>query len=945
MAVEYRLLGPVQVIGGEQPVDTGPPRQRSVLAALTVDAGRVVEWDTLVDRVWGEDAPVDARGSIRAHVTRIRQVLRQAAGTAAPPRLVHRSGGYALEVDEEHVDLHRFRRLVLRAGETHDNQERLAVLRAAVGLWRGAPLAGIAGEWAARMRDSWTKERLDAVVAWAHAEIAVHNAAATIGPLADLAAQHPLVESVTAALMRAQHALGRTADAVQEYTVLRTRLAEALGVDPEPELQSLYQALLRGEPLPPLASSSGVASMAAPPATPPVITPLPAQLPADVHGFVGRAEALAGLDALLGESAQTPTAVVIATVSGTAGVGKTTVAVHWGHRVASRFPDGQLYVNLRGFDPGGVPVRPTDALRGFLEAFGVPAERIPAELDVQAARYRSLLAGKRVLVVLDNARDAEQVRPLLPGTSTSLTVVTSRNQLGPLVTLHGARPFAMEVLSPVEARQMLAHRLGADRVAAEPEAVDHIIDACARLPLALAIVSARAQQTAFPLAAIAGELDDVHGRLDALDAGDPTSQVRAVFSWSYAALTSGAARLFRLLGLPPGPDVSARAVASLAGRPPTQTRRLIVELVRANLLAESAPGRYALHDLLRVYATEQLSAAHSHVERRAALSRLLAHYVHTAHTANRLIHPHRDPIPVALGTPSPDSTPVKLVDQHEAQAWLATERNVLLAALRRAADAGFNLQAWQLAWALDTYLERRGYWYDRSAAWHTALQSANRLGSRAARAGAHVGIAHNELRLNRPTSAHDHLRQALDLYISGHDLAGQAFVHGLLAYLCEHQDSFEAALDHARQALALYRAAGHERGQATALNAVGWYHTLLGDHTSALVHCEEALALLQGLQDRYGAATTWDSLGHAHHHLGRYGDAAHCYQQALSLFRALGYRAYEADTLTHVGDTHLAAGDLDAARAAWKQALTILTDLDQSQCESVRAKLNALPDR
>ncbi|HET8660599.1 MAG TPA: BTAD domain-containing putative transcriptional regulator [Micromonosporaceae bacterium] len=955
---EYRLLGPVQTWAQGHLLEGGQPRQRAVLAALLVDAGQVVGWDTLVHRVWGQMAPADARGSARAHISRIRRTLREPpgrAGAAAADPLVHEYGGYVLKVDPECVDLHRFRRLVHRARGAGCDQDRVALLRKAVALWRGEALAGIPGDWAARTREGLAKERLDAVVAWAGAELAVHNPAALVGPLTDLTGQYPLVEPLTAALMRTLHALGHTASAIEEYAGLRDRLADELGIDPGHELQSLHLAMLRGDPVP-LGATAGLRRAAPTPAVGerrpapwpavgegrPAPAPLPAQLPADLHGFAGREAALAHLDALAGEAAAAPTAVTISAVSGTAGIGKTALAVHWAHRVTDRFPDGQLYVNLRGFDPGGAPMSPAEVLRGFLDALGVPAGQIPAGTDDRAALYRSLLAGRRVLVLLDNARDAEQVRPLLPGTPLSMVVVTSRDRLTSLVTAYGARPLALDLLSPQEGRQLLAHRLGAARVAAEPEPVEQIVAACARLPLALAIAAARAQQTNFPLATIAAELDDTRGRLDVLDAGEPNSQVRAVLSWSYATLTQGAARLFRLLGLHLGPDISASAAASLCCRPVPETRRLCAELVRASLLAEPAPGRYAFHDLLRAYAAEQAYASQSHAESRAALTRLLDHHMHTAHTAARVVDPHRDPIPIPLTTPVPGAAPQAPADHQQAMAWFASEHQVLLAALRHAAESGHDTHAWQLAWALDPYLDRRGHWHDRAAAWHTALRAAYRLDNLPAQAEAHRSLAHNNLRLDQPASAEAHLVQALLLYARLGDLTGQAFVHGLLAHLRERQSCYCQALDHARQALTRYRAARHDWGQATARTAVGRYYTLLGEPAIALRYCQDALVLLQQLGDRYGTAAAWASLGHAHHHLDHHAEAADCYGQALALLGDLGYRAYEAETLTHLGDAHQAAGDLDAARAAWQRALEILTGLSHGDAEPVRTRISEL---
>jgi tetratricopeptide (TPR) repeat protein len=671
----------------------------------------------------------------------------------------------------------------------------------------------------------------------------------------------------------------------------------------------------------------------------------PAQLPADVPGFTGRRRELATLDATAATAGGQPTAMVVSTVSGPAGVGKTALAVHWAHRAADRFPDGQLYVDLRGFDPGGRSVAPADAVRGFLDALGVTAERIPPSLDAQAALYRSVLAGRRVLVVLDNARDAEQVRPLLPGTPTALVLVTSRHQLTPLVAAAGAHPLTLDVFTAEEAHQLLAHRLGPDRLAAEPADAGQVIAACARLPLALVIAAARAQQSGFPLAALAAELAGAGGRLDALDAGDPATQVRAVFSWSYTALSLPAAALFRLLGLHPGPDTSAAAAASLAGHPPPDVRPLLAELTRANLLIEHVPGRYTFHDLLRAYATD-LTHGHDpdHI-RQAAVGRLLDHYLHTAVAADRILHPTRDPIPLALAPPATGTTAEHPADLQEAMAWLDAEHHALLATLRHAAAAGLDTRTWQLAWACDTFLDRQGHWHDLTAVWQVTLDAAGRLGDPAARAYAHHNLAWVHSRLGRYADADTQHRRALDLFVDAGDRIGQAHSHLCLAGQWERQDRPDQALDHSRQALDLYRAAGHRRGQANALNSAGWDHALLGNHTQALAHCEQALTLLRQLGDRYGEAHTWDSLGYIHHHLDHHTRAADCYQRALDLYRDIGDRYYEADTLTHLGDTQHAAGNPDAARTAWQQALKVLTDLDHPDADTVHTRLNSLdPD-
>jgi len=524
-------------------------------------------------------------------------------------------------------------------------------------------------------------------------------------------------------------------------------------------------------------------------------------------------------------------------------------------------------------------------------------------------------------------------------------LVTSRDQLTGLVA-GGAHPLTLDLFTAPEARQLLEHRLDPGRVAAEPDAVEQIITACARLPLALSLVAARAAtHPTFGLAALATELAPPDRRPGRLDAADLAGQVQAVFSWSYTTLTPEAARLFRLLGLHPGPDISAAAAASLAGHPPGETRRLLAELTRASLLTEHAPGRYAFHDLLRAYAAD-LTHTHDPVgQRRVAVGRMLDHYVHTAHTADRLLYPARDPIPLALTPPDPGATPEQPADYGQALAWLTGEHPVLLAAVGLAAEAGVDTHAWQLAWTLDTFLDRQGHWHDLTTAWQTALPAAGRLHdpvSPAAQAHAHRNLAYAHTRLGRYPDAHTHLAHALHLYALAGDHAGQVHTHRLLAFLWERQGRPEQALDHAQQALTLSRAAGNLHGQAYALNEVGWGHAQLGDYQQALTYCQQALTLHQEFGDRDGQAAAWDSLGYAHHYLAHHTQAADCYQHALHLLRNLGDRHNEATVLTHLGDTQHAAGDPTAARTAWTHALDILTDLDHPDAAGVRTKLAGL---
>jgi tetratricopeptide (TPR) repeat protein/DNA-binding XRE family transcriptional regulator len=670
---------------------------------------------------------------------------------------------------------------------------------------------------------------------------------------------------------------------------------------------------------------------------------VPRQLPATVADFTGRGAELTALTRMLDQAgAGRPGTVVISAIGGTAGVGKTALALHWAHQVAARFSDGQLHVNLRGFDPSGIPVTAAEAVRGFLDALGVPAGRIPPSVQAQAGLYRSLLAGKRMLIMLDNARDEQQVRPLLPASPGSLVLVTSRSQLSGLAAADGARMISLGVLSHGEAVHMLTARLGQAGLAAEPDAVEEIARLCAHLPLALAVAAARAAaRPGFPLAVLARELADSAARLDSLDAGDPGSNVRAVFSWSTSQLSGQAAQMFRLLGIHPGPDISVAAAASLAGIAQPQARRLLHELARAHLIAEHLPGRYAFHDLLRGYAAEQARNTDSDTDRREASGRVLDYYLHTAARAASLLDPGREP--VILAPPRPGTAPGQPADHRQALTWFEAEHRVLLAAVTLAAWSGFDGHGWQLPWAVASFLQIRGYWQEWAVTQRTALAAATRLGDSAAQALSSRLLANAYTNLTDHDQARRHYASSLALYQRLGNRLGQARVHQNLGVLAERQGRYPDALGHAEQALRLYQAIGDKASEAVALNNVGWCHGLLGDYQQTRACCRQALWLCGETGDRRTEGTTWDSLGFAEHHLGNLGEAAACYQRALSIFGEGGERFYIADTLSHLADTQHAAGELAQARDSWQQALAILEDLQHPDAGQVRAKLASTP--
>jgi DNA-binding SARP family transcriptional activator/Tfp pilus assembly protein PilF len=938
--MQFRVLGPLEVTAAGRRLVFSRRRERWLLAVLLLHPGRTISTEQLVELLWESEAPPTARRALQSHVARVRAVLRGAVGDDAETALQGRHGGYVLATAAEQVDACRFRSLVALAGRTTDPEQRWSLLRSALDLWRGPVLDGDAAEG---LRARWCADldelRLAAAQSWAEAGLALHRTAEVATALARLTAEYPTSEGLADIQMRALHQAGRTADALAAFRRIRRRLAEELGLDPTPALRGLHEAILRGE----RPRTTGLSAEASPiqpaAAARPAITSGPAQLPLDIRGFTGRDGDLAALDVLLyGVDDDGPTAVVISAVSGTPGVGKTALAVHWSHRARHRFSDGQLYVNLRGFDPTGAMMPPEEALRGFLEALGVAPERVPAGLAGQAAMYRSLLADKRMLVLLDNARDAEQVRPLLPGTAGCFALITSRNRLTGLVAAEGAHPLTLNPMSRRESRRLLTSRLGPARPADQPDAVEEIVTACAGLPLALAVLAARAMTDPnLPLDRIAAELRDDESRLETLAGGDARTDVRAVFSWSYRTLSAPAARLFRLLALHPGPSFGRAAASSLVGLPPDRAASLLVELEHANLLLERVPGRYTLHDLLRAYATELIHSTDTNADRQAATHRLLDHYLHTAHAAALLFHPTRKPL--RLTGPRPGTTVTTLTDHAQALAWFADERPVLLAAVAHAGTNGFDSHAWRLAWTLTNVLNWRGHWPDLLTVHRHALAAARRADEPVGSGHAHQGLGLAKLRLGELVEAHRHFAWAISLFSDVGDATRVASTYLDLARVSGRQGRYRQAITEAQRCIDLLPAGRDEHFRARAVNNIGWYYAQLGDYQRALRQCERALVLHDPLNDRLGQAGAWDSLGYVLHRLNRHDEAVTAYQQALALYRESGDHYNEADVLTHLGDAAAASDDSDAAQAAWRQALDILDLLGHPDREALRSRL------
>jgi DNA-binding SARP family transcriptional activator/tetratricopeptide (TPR) repeat protein len=930
--MEFRLLGPVEIRAEDGLLDVGHGRQRAVLAVLLLELGQVVPVEALIDRVWDGEPPASVRNVVSGHVARLKVALAADPGVS----LSRRAGGYLLAAGSEQVDVSRFRALVAQAAAADDEHAAL-LLREALGLWRGPALAGLRSRWLEGMRAALERERAGAVLALTDLRLRLGEHDGLAAELAGRVGAAPADERLAGQLMLALYRCGQQAEALRWFERTRLHLADELGADPGPQLRALHQRILRADPALALAASGHGAKSGSR-----VAGSVPRQLPADVAGFTGRAAELAALDLLLppacgGARPGRAAAAVISAVSGTAGVGKSALAVHWAQRVADQFGDGQLYVNLRGYDPGQ-PLTAADALAGVLRALGVPGKDIPPGEDERAARYRSLLAGKQILIVLDNASDERQVRPLLPASPASLVIVTSRSELAGLAAADGARLLSLDVLSHAEAVQLLTARLGAGRAAAEPAAVDRIAGLCARLPLALAVAAARAAaRPGFPLATLAGDLAGTAERLDALEAGDPATSVRAVFSWSTRQLGAEAARLFRLLGLHPGPDITAAAAASLAGMPEPAARRLLAELARAHLITEHVPGRHAFHDLLRAYAAEQAHHTDSQDDRDAAIGRVLDHYLQIAAPAAALLTPARDPVvPAPLRAGAAGGQPA---DYPQAMAWFEAEHQVLLAAVALADNSRFDVHAWQLPWAMANFLHIRGYWQDWAAIQRTALAAATRLGDVTAQALSGRLLADACVYRGDHDEARSQYASSLTLYQRLGDRLGEARVQVGLGLLATRRGHYADALGHSEQALRLFQGIGDKANEADALNIVGWYHGQLGDYQQARAFCRRSLDLCAETGDRWVEGNAWDSLGYAEHYLGNLAEAAACYQRALSLHRDTGDRHGEAEILSHLGDTRHAAGELAGARQAWQQALAILDGLHHPDADEVRAKL------
>jgi DNA-binding SARP family transcriptional activator/Tfp pilus assembly protein PilF len=960
-AVQVQLLGPVRAWRDEHELELGGPARRAVLGMLAMRANHVVSRSELIDGLWGEDPPDSAVNGVHVHVAGLRRVLEPRRAHRAPGQvLLARGPGYLLRLETGQLDAEALGQHLAQARRSSaggDLEAAAGSLDAALSLWHGAPLSGLPGPWAAIERVRLDELRLAAIEERVDVLIALGRHQQAAAQLAALIREHPLRERFREQMMLALYRCGRQADALAEFAAARQVLAGELGIEPGPELRRLHQQILTADAaLSPSAVPAAPADVAS--AGRRLAEVVPRELPADADSFTGRAGELALLDLILqagdgpagrdnGEGAP-PTAVI----SGTAGVGKTTLGVHWAHRARHAFPDGQLYVNLRGYDPAE-PMPAADALAAFLRALGLAGPDIPADTDERAARYRSLLDGRRMLIVLDNAATVEQVRPLLPGTPCCAVVVTSRDSLAGLVARNGARRLDLELLPPDDAVALLRALIGA-RADDDPAAARTLAGQCARLPLALRVAAElTAARPALSLAQLVGELADEQRRLDLLDAGgDPRTAVRGVFSWSYRHLPPDAARAFRLIGLHPGPDLDAYAAAALAGTTLERGRAACDLLARAHLVHPVRAGRYAMHDLLRAYAThlsitqdgiasvpwdaaglrDTPGPGNADSESRTALSRLFDYYLAAAASAMDILVPverHRRPL-----IPAPATSIPLLADPAAARAWLDAERTALVGVAACTAARGWPGHCTRLSTIVCRYVETGGHYADAVTIHTHARHAAREMGERTAEAHALNNLGIVSARLGRYPEASAHLRESLALFHGVGDRSGAARALTNLASAEWRQSRYAQAASYHQQALAMFREIGDPIGEARALNGLGLVDWQQGRNAQAAGHFQQALALFAELGDRSNEAHALGNLGMVVGRMGCDVQAGQYLRQALSLLRQIGDRSGAASVLTDLGSVACRQGRYQAAAHYQQQALALFRRIGERSGEA-----------
>ncbi|GAA2902320.1 AfsR/SARP family transcriptional regulator [Actinoplanes cyaneus] len=937
--VTFGVLGPVEAWADGHRLPLGTPQQRTILAVILLNEGSVTSTGELAAALWAEDPPAGAVKTIRTYVSRLRAVLEPGGETIESV-----ARGYLLRPGADRFDLARLRSLTAGLDSRVPAPDRADRAREALAIFRGEPLAGLNGSWAdihrARLSDlrAATYETLFA----AELEIGLH--AGVIAEIPAVISQFPFREKLRELQILALHRAGLRAAALSAYREVHQLLDQELGVEPMAALQDLHQRILRNDPelLPqpetapePVQPDVPESSRPATPAPRERTAPRsrPAQLPAAPTLFTGRDDELRRADQVL-EAAGQRLAVVVFT--GMGGVGKTSTALYWAHRLADRYGDGQLYTDLRGYGPGGDPLSPDAVLGSFLQSLGVPPADVPEGVEARAATFRSLVADRSMLLLLDNAATADQVLDLLPGSGRSLVIVTSRGTLPALVVRTAAPLIPLQPPDQDEALALFAARVGADRVRAEPTAAHDIVELCGRLPLALAVVAARAAAAAhLPLAAVADELRSTHGTLSAFHLPDEVFDPRAVFSWSYQAIGEEPAEAFRRLCLHPGPDLNVEVAASMLARPPAETRRLLADLVTAALVTEHVPGRWKIHDLLRAYGDELARDLDHPQQRRATLQRLLDYYLHAGRISDSRLFKRQE----SDGGEEP--LPGVVLTDAEPTAWFADEHLALLSALDLAAREGFDRQAWQLSWVVRDYLNRQGLWHHVQMSQSAGLAAAIRGGQPAAEARARWGVAFAASNMGSYEEAHVQLRHALALYEQLGDRDGVERTRLFTAGVLDLQGRWQEALEQFRALLALHPPGSDPTARARILIGVSWSNTELGRFAEAITDAREVIGMGAELHP-FRVADTWDTIGRAQAGLGDLDEATDSYRRAVDLYLEHKAPVWAAQSLRHLGDALGAADRVPEAEKAYREALTLVDNTAGPQAAQLGAELELL---
>jgi DNA-binding SARP family transcriptional activator/tetratricopeptide (TPR) repeat protein len=870
------VLGRFELKGGGQSVDMGPLKQRCLLALLALQPNRAVHRDEIVDMLWGDRPPESCQNLVHTYISRLRKVSDRPGGATLISSV---RGGYRLTVDPEQLDLLRFDEHAATANQLRltDPESAMAVFEQALRLWRGpvlADLPDVIRQHPAAL--ALSGRRVATALAYADTALGLGRHEPVVEQLRALVHDEPLHEGLHARLMIGLAGSGQQATALRLFGELRARLAEDLGIEPGAEIFAAHLRIIRSEVPISLPRAARLD-----PGNP---TPTPAQLPADVGGFTGRDEHLERLDAVLQKSENV--GMTICAIAGTAGVGKTALAVHWAHRVRDKFPDGQLYVNLRGYASDS-PVRPLEALTRFLHALGLPSERVPVDEEEAVGLYRTMLADRRTLILLDNAGGADQVRPLLPGSPGCLVLVTSRDRLAGLAVAEGAHRITLDVLEPEAAQTLLTRMIGDERVRGDTAAVADLAEVVAYLPLALRIVAANVASLPYTsLADYAGELGR-RGRLNELVVdGDEAGAVRAAFDLSYDTLEPPARRLFRLLGLVPGPDFTAEAAAALVEGDRQDCARLLHQLAGAHLVNEHAAGRYQFHDLLREYAADKAWSEDGAEQVGAATERLFELYLGSADAATRLLYPHVLRMPVPSATAPPPVSPAAAIE------WLDAELPNLVAAVK-ACPPGLVRYTWRLADSLRGYFLSRGYSAEGLAMCRVALVAAQQEW----------------------------------------DTPAEASVNDIMGLIHYNLSDYARAVSHHTKALALNRRTENAVAEASSLHNLGRVHSQLGKPTQALLHYEQALTINRRIGNHHGEASDLNYVGAAWLSRGRPDRAIAHQTQALVISRQISSRSLELAALNGLGLAYWALGQLDQAVRFHAECLDV--------CERIGHKVGA----